>query len=611
MKYIYDIETYINYFAVIFKNVTSKEIHEFIIFEDRNDYDKLISFLNQPNLWLIGYNNLHFDNQILHFLYNTDLRILNSDRLTYEIYLLAIKLIDKSREKRYYNMPFSTIDLMHIANLYKSLKLVAVNLKWPIIKDLPYTWNISISKEMLKTLHDYNLNDVEITEKLFWKLIDDIKVRKEAELIYNVPLITESNSGMANKLMEKFYSESTNIHKKDFKNLRTERNIIHFKNVIFDDIYFNSQELQTLLKEIKDHTYYKEQKWFNKTIIFDNIQYKLGIGGIHSVDKGEVFESTEEYDLIDCDIQSMYPSIIINNDICPAHLDKSFIQQYKKVRDNRLIAKKEGKETESYVMKILLNSVYGKFKYENHWLYDPLCALKVTMNGQLYVLMLIEDLVRNNFKIISANTDGVLTIVPHKRKTEYNNILNEWCNYTNFTLEQAIYKKYIRKDVNNYIAIYKDETKQPKTKGIFLLDNHLMKGWDKPIITIALLNYFLKGIDPKETILNHKDIYDFCIAQKIDDKFSNEFHYLKNGEAHVDKLQKTIRYYISKTGGYLYKHDEKEDTYINYCVGKKITIFNEYIHHENILDYNIDYNYYISEIEKILILIQNPQLKLF
>jgi hypothetical protein len=612
MKYIYDIETYINYFAVVFKNVTSKEINEFIIFQERNDYNKLINFLNQPDLWLIGYNNLHFDNQILHFLYNNQLENNSSTHITYLIYNLAAKLISEKEDKRYYyNYPFTSIDLMHVGNLFKSLKLVGVNLKHHLVKDLPYEWNTSIDNTMLQTMHDYNLNDVEITEKLFWKLITDIKVRKEAEDIYNVSLLSESNSGMANRIMENMYSIASGLSKKDFKKLRTKREVIHFRNVIFNDIYFETPELKTLLAEIKEHIYYKNQKWFNKIVTFDNIKYKLGIGGIHSVDKGDIFESTDEYDIIDCDIQSMYPSIIINSNIYPAHLSEIFVQEYKKIRDNRLIAKKERRETESYVMKILLNSVYGKFRHEDHWLYDPLCALKVTMNGQLYILMLIESLVKHNFKIISANTDGIITIVPHLRYNEYEMVLKEWCEYTNFTLDESIYKTYIRKDVNNYIALYKDEKKEPKSKGIFLLDDNLMKGWDKPIITIALRNYFLNNITPADTILNHKDVHDFCIAKKIDDKFINEFHYVKDGEVHIDKLQKTIRYYISKNGGTLYKYDEKEDAYINYCAGKRITIFNEYIFHENMDDYNIDYNYYISETQKIIDLIKDPQLKLF
>jgi DNA polymerase elongation subunit (family B) len=65
-------------------------------------------------------------------------------------------------------------------------------------------------------------------------------------------------------------------------------------------------------------------------------------------------------------------------------------------------AKKVGKDTEAYVLKILVNSVFGKTLFEHHWLYDPLVGLRVTINGQLYMLMLIEKLTLAGFKVISA-----------------------------------------------------------------------------------------------------------------------------------------------------------------------------------------------------------------
>ena len=108
---------------------------------------------------------------------------------------------------------------MKVGNLQKSLKLVAVNLKWPKIQDLPIKWNNAIEDHHLQLLHDYNLNDVEITEALHNKLLPEIKVRAETEKLYHVNLISESDSGMANRLMEKFYSEATDQIKKDFKDL--------------------------------------------------------------------------------------------------------------------------------------------------------------------------------------------------------------------------------------------------------------------------------------------------------------------------------------------------------------------------------------------------------
>ncbi len=93
-------------------------------------------------------------------------------------------------------------------------------------------------------------------------------------------------------------------------------------------------------------------------------------------------------------------------------------------------------------------------KFPNHWLYDPLCALRITINGQLYLLMLVEALVKNGFKVISANTDGLITLVPKVRSELYKNICSEWEKKTNFDLEYTYYKKYIRRDVNICVLIW-------------------------------------------------------------------------------------------------------------------------------------------------------------
>ena len=606
MTYIYDIETYVNYFGIIFKDPKTGVIKEFIIYKDRNDLNKLRQFILFEVDWLIGYNNFYFDNQLLNYICS------NEEITVQDIYNLAYRIIN-SRDDFWeykYNLPFKSIDLMKVGNLQKSLKLVAVNLKWPKIQDLPIEWNNAITDDQLELMHKYNLNDVEITEALYNKLLPEIKVRAEAEKLYNVSLISESDSGMANRLMEKFYSEATGQSKHEFKKLRTERNIVFFSSVVFDDIIFDDHNLRELLKDIKKHVYYKTQKFFNRTVSYGGIKYQLGIGGIHSMDTGTIFESDENTELIDCDIDSMYPTLIINNRLKPEHLDRRFIAKYKEVKDRRIKAKKNGDKIEAATFKIVLVSTWGKFKNEHHWLYDPLTALQITINGQLYILMLIEALTTAGFQVISANTDGLITIVPKDRKNEYNRVCKEWSIYTNFELEFTNYTKYIRKDVNNYIAVKTDGS--TKEKGEFLLpdEKSLMQGYDKPIVSIALRKYFLEGKNIVNFIKDHKDIYDFCIAKKTDKKFKNEYHTIKGDDIHIEQIQKSVRYYVSTRGGILYKYNEENDNYISYCANKYVKIFNDY--EEKLFEeYEIDYNYYIGETQKIIDLIEDRQLKLF
>ena len=415
MIWIYDIETYINYFSVIFKNPKTNEFKEFLIHKDINNIDELYNFINNKNKWLIGYNSYYFDNQLLNFIYkkHSELTFLTVNEICKEIYTLAILIVKEDFREYIYNLPFNYIDLMKVGGILKSLKLVAVSIKWPKIQDLPISWESKIETEdQVRMIRDYNLNDVLISEKLYNLLLDKIRLRVDISKSYEVDVFSESDSGMANRLLEKFYSDTTGLPYRSFKNLRTERKFIKFDWVIFKDIEFKTPEFNKLLEELKGHTYYKDIPFFKKTIKFDGIEYKLGIGGIHSNDHGKIFEETTKEYIIDADINSMYPTIMINQNLAPEHLGNKFMINYRQLRDRRIKAKNEGNYSESECLKIVLNSTFGKTKNEKHWLYDPLVALRITVNGQLYILMLIEKLVLKGYKVISANTDGIVTIVP-------------------------------------------------------------------------------------------------------------------------------------------------------------------------------------------------------
>lgn len=310
----------------------------------------------------------------------------------------------------------------------------------------------------------------------------------------------------------------------------------------------------------------------------------------------------------------MYPTLLINHQLCPSHLDKAFIKKYEEIKNERLLAKKEGNKAKAEGLKVTLNSSWGKYNNENFWLYDPLQAYRITVNGQLYIMTLIEDLIINNFEVISCNTDGITTKVNKNKEQEYYDICNKWSNNNKFQLEYTYYTLYARKDINNYICQTKEG--KIKEKGDFVTDNLLktnntkLKGVDKKIIALALHDYFINNKPIKDTIINHDNIYDFCTAQRIDNKFVNEYHYIENKKEHIKILQKTLRFYISKDGGTLYKSDMQNNKRIAYCVNRQQTIFNNFIE-KSISDYNIDYGYYITETQKIIDLIINPQLSLF
>lgn len=611
MIWIYDIEVFSNFFTVLFLNPDTGEERRFTIYNNINDLDSLVSFINDHNKWLVGYNSFYFDNQVLQFMYKSHSRFTFStvSVITKEIYNYSMRLIQSNDNKVSYNLPFRYIDLMKLAGLQKSLKLVGTILNWHKLQDLPYSVDKEISKEEVGIVYDYNRNDVLITKELYFFLLDEIKLRFEIYKQFGVEVFTESRSGTANRLLEKYYEEYTGIPKSVFKNERTPRKFFKFSSVIFNNVSFETNELDKEFEEIRDKSYYENLPFFKKVIKFRNKSYKLGIGGIHSIDEGLKIKSDKDVEIIDADVTSMYPSIIISYGIKPAHLNKAFLEIYSNFLRRRIKAKEEEDVITSEALKIVLNSVYGKMRNENHWLYDPFAAMQVTLNGQLFILMLIEKLELNGIQVISANTDGVTSIVPKEKKQIFKNICEEWSKKVRLNLEYTKYKEYIRKDVNNYIAI--KDNGNIKTKGIFNKKKDIIKGLDKPIIAIAVSKYFLEGIPVEETIKNHDSIYDFCISKKIKNTFKNKIRYIKDNKIVEEYIQDSVRYYVSNTGVSLVKEKEiekqgiysiideetKEKQDIQYEVGNYVTIFNEF---ELKDDYDINYPYYISEAKKII-----------
>jgi hypothetical protein len=145
-KYIYDLETYSNFFLATFKIVNKNEWLEFEISERVNDINKLREFLNLKPA-CIGYNNINFDYPVLH---NT---ILSDDKnwTANETYIEVQKIIDSEYSAiRDWNVKVPQLDLFkiwHYDNKARitSLKWLEFAMRMDSIEDLPYPPETDIS----------------------------------------------------------------------------------------------------------------------------------------------------------------------------------------------------------------------------------------------------------------------------------------------------------------------------------------------------------------------------------------------------------------------------------------------------------------------------------
>jgi hypothetical protein len=75
-------------------------------------------------------------------------------------------------------------------------------------------------------------------------------------------------------------------------------------------------------------------------ITIGDSKYQLGIGGIHSTESQITHRLDENHVLIDRDVTSYYPSIILNLELYPKHIGTKFLDVYRKMYTRRLAAKK-------------------------------------------------------------------------------------------------------------------------------------------------------------------------------------------------------------------------------------------------------------------------------
>jgi len=377
MTYCYDIECYPNLFCVTFIDIKNTDnIFQFTIFEDINELEELSVFMSSVKC-LIGYNSLYYDDLILKYLLQKiDKFEMDTDGLTKRLYNLSQEVISfqgfgRPDSVKYLKNTYLSIDLMSILAFNKlkiGLKQVAINLRWPRIQDLPIHWSSYIKdREEARIVLDYNKNDTEITIALFNKLEPEIRLRNQIGNIYEVKILNSSNADIGHRLLNKLYSQATGLDLSEFKDLRTERYIIPFKNIISDKIKFitpNYQKLYDFLYNYVLEVGQSDNKTQDKGIyklISKGKRYIIGTGGLHSDNPPKIYNSTENSKIISADVNSFYPNIVIEEKVVPEHLDNRFFKLYKEIIDRRITAKKEkgSKSVEAETLKIVLNSVFG------------------------------------------------------------------------------------------------------------------------------------------------------------------------------------------------------------------------------------------------------------
>ncbi len=626
----YDIETLKEYFLVVCL-IPGEPYRVFRLNQWENDLDKFIKFTEDysDHYW-VGYNNLRFDSQVVEWIirHHGDWYELGNLDITAKIAQKASDIIhdanyDVFPEFREWELRNKQIDLFKVhhfdnKNRRVSLKRLEFEMDLQNIEEMPiHHAKEGMTKEDIVTTTEYCLNDVWATYQFYlitigecdhplYKGKNKLQLRLDIQEEFNIPCINYSDSKIGDEMIKKFYCQEKGIAYTELPKEGWFRKVVKVSNCIASYVQFQTPELQAFLKKIKKVSLTQKDD-FKEELHFYGNTYSFMKGGLHTENKPQVFEADEEHEIIDWDVSSYYPAIIINNGRYPYHLGKEFLAGYKSMFEKRLELKPQAKKDKRIAgiveaLKLSVNSVYGKSSDMQSWIYDRQLTMFTTITGELSLMMLIEAYELNGINVISANTDGVTIMVKKCYIDKMHEINKWWSELTSYELERADYQKIIFSTVNDYIAIKTDG--EVKKKGDFLTDFELHKNKSARIVPLALEQYYVHGTPVADTIMGHDKIYDFCLRQKA----SKDFHYEGWNRARGDKTvyNKLIRYYVSTTGEKLLKVKNKDSDSTAPDVAQVeagewvCTVCNYLPKNTEVATAGIDYRYYIERAEKII-----------
>jgi len=538
--FVYDIEVYPNFFCICFRNIVNDKHVIFTFSPDTAlNVDKL-----RWLIWkfcLVGFNSNNYDLVLLTLaLWGSSIEQLKeaSDQIVYQ----NLRPRDMEKEHGMQLPILNHIDLIEVAPLDASLKLYGGRLHSKTMRDLPYSPETILTREQAADVTEYCCNDLEHTKLLLIELFPHIELRQDLGKQYGRDMRSLSDAQVAEAIICGELQKHSGWYPRRPKEVPPTCTY-----AVPSYMQFQTKELQAALAVIQHATFAVEDNGVitmpetvkKLSLKIGKTVYKMGIGGLHSQETEICHKADAETDLIDVDVASYYPMIVLNQKLFPPHLGELFLTVYRTIVERRLTAKKAGNKKISEGLKIAINGIFGKFGNKYSAVYAPSLMLQVTLTGQLSILLLIEAIELAGVPVVSGNTDGIVIRCPRARYNDLRGIVNAWEAATGFSTEETRYKALYSRDVNNYIAVKEDG--KCKTKGVYsevgsAQNSVLSKNPETLICSDAVQALITKGTPIEETIKACQDVRRFVAVRTV------KGGAVKNG----GYLGKAIRWYYAK-----------------------------------------------------------------
>uniref|UniRef100_A0AAU7P1N8 DNA-directed DNA polymerase n=1 Tax=Pseudomonas phage GEC_K2 TaxID=3158842 RepID=A0AAU7P1N8_9VIRU len=578
--FVFDVETYVNFFYVAFKSLDNGK---FVAFERSPDHD----FNPTKLLWMlwrfciVGFNSRNYDLPMIELAARgADCKKLKeaSDFIIKSGPNYGTEKVTPFAFEKKYGVQigrYNHIDLIEVAPLQGSLKLYAGRLHCERMQDLPFPEDHVLTQEDAEIVRPYCCNDLSNTELLFNELAPELKLRAEMSEEYGVDLRSKSDAQVAEAVINSELQKVLGYYPK--KPTLSADTVLVYE--VPDFVCYQTTQLREMLEVVRNARFYLDglgspimpPELEKLKVTIGGSTYKLGMGGLHSTEKKTAHYATDEIILADNDVESFYPRTILNQRLCPPHLGDAFLTVYEKIVNTRIHAKAEAAKakkagdraaakkwkTVADSLKITINGSFGKLGNKYSTLYAPQLMLQVTITGQLVLLMLIEALEQIGIEVISGNTDGIISKYHKSRHDEVRALIAAWEEWTGYKTEETRYKAVFSRDVNSYVAIkedggdpearFIDEQLGAKTKGAYCergsaLNSILSKNPETLICSDAVVRFLVDGTPVEKTIKECRDFRRFVAVKNV----------RGGGEKNGRYLGKVVRWYYPKNeAGYI------------------------------------------------------------
>lgn len=482
---------------------------------------------------IVGFNNYNYDDLIL-------TAIMNKYN-NYEVWKLSNAIVTGGNipsDVRTTARKLPTLDVKQELPPNLSLKEIEANLGMDIV-ETPVSFNLDreLTGEELETVIKYCIHDVETTKKVFSLRKDYFESKFDICKEFNLDKldVKKTRANLASKVLK---------CSKDRLPDGVLENADRLNITIVDELRTENipNEILNFYKNIRQR--FKDGESFEKLekekLVYSlcGVEHTFAFGGLHGARENYIYEGN----MLNVDVGSYYPSMMINFGFISRASEHPDL--YKNLYATRMEYKAK-KDNKQQIYKILLNSTFGALKSEFNELFDPVMSNNICVNGQLILTDLIMNL-RPYAELVQSNTDGILIKYKEKDLDTINEICKEWELNYGLTLDYEYVEKIVQRDVNNYIL----KTKDGKIKGKGLFANFDGGNFEKnnlTVIDMALKDYYINGIDIKDTITNMITNRNLMPLQQVA-KMGGTFDFMEHNGQEVQKVNRIFATWDNRYG---------------------------------------------------------------